>query len=696
MANEIQFGVDVGGTFTDILVRRERDGSIISAFKVLSTPSSPAEAIFNGIEKFFEEPANSEYRDAKFRLFHATTVGTNTLIEKKGARTALVTTRGFRDILALRRQVRPRLYDLAPVISPPLVQRDLRFEVDERMSFDGKVITALSPSEIDGAIEKIRQSGVDSVAICLLHSYANDSHERALAGAIKSRIPKVYVTMSSDVCPEFREFERTSTATVNSYLGPSVLKYMQSLHARLSSKGALVLSIVKSNGGLTSAVNAGRYPVHLIESGPAAGIMASAALGKALEIPDLICFDMGGTTAKVGVVIAGQPRLTTEFYADRFVDGKDVGGYPIKSPVIDVIEIGAGGGSLAAVALGGLLKVGPHSAGSSPGPACYGLGGDKPTVTDAHLIVGHLSAGTYGPRGISLDRNLAVEAMKKHVAAPLNWSVERAAHGVIELATAHMIEMVRIATLQRGLDPRDFALIAYGGGGPLHACDIANDIGISPVIVPPYPGLFSAIGTLLGRIRHDFVKTLLCDLLQIQQESLISGFADLENKAAVLLTAEETQHSDDAAIKLQRSLDVRFKGQLFEVNVPIDDGALPPPAELDSRFRKIYKALYNYELPDHATEIVNLRLVTVFGAGTARVPNYNSKKDGVRQRRQLRDPAGKSHEVTVIARDAIGPKEVIHGPCIIEDIGATVRVREGQTVTAIGLGALMIENAVRS
>jgi N-methylhydantoinase A len=690
MTGGLQLGIDVGGTFTDILVRSAEDGTILSAFKVLSTPSRPEEAVLSGVDAYFAEAGAAAH--GAFSVFHATTVGTNTLIEKKGAPTALVTTRGFRDVLALRRQVRPRLYDLAPVISPPLVDREFRFEIDERMSFNGKVLSPLSDAAIDELVEEIAAAGVTSVAICLLHSYANDAHEKAIAAAIRSRLPRVYVTVSSDVCPEFREFERTSTATVNSYIGPRVTDYVRSLAGRLSDKGSASLSIVKSNGGLTSAVNAGRYPVHLIESGPAAGIMASAALGKALGASQLICFDLGGTTAKAGVVIEGQPRLTTEFYADRFVDGRDIGGYPIKSPVIDVIEIGAGGGSLAQVALGGLLKVGPESAGASPGPACYGLGGTLPTLTDAHLIVGHLGTDTFGPRGIAMDRDLAVRAMRKHVADPLGWPVERAAHGVIEIATAHMIEMVRVATLQRGLDPRDFALMAYGGGGPLHACDIAQEIGIRRVIVPPYPGLFSAIGTLLGDVRHDFVRTLLRDVPKLEARSLEAGFSDLEAKAATLLTDDEAATGKEHAVSLQRSLDVRFKGQLFELNIPFGADDAMTAAEIDRRFRVLYCSIYGYDLPDHETELVNLRLVAVRSSGATKIPTYVSATPAPSRSRALRDRDGRTRDIAVFQRSSIQQGQTIQGPCIIEDTGATIRLRHDQRATVIKFGALQIES----
>lgn len=690
MNQDIQFGIDVGGTFTDILVRDEASGGILAAFKVPSTPQSPDDAILNGIEKYLDK--DSKAQAATFSIFHATTVGTNTLIEKKGAKTALVTTKGFRDILALRRQVRPKLYDMTPNISPPLISQPLRIEIDERIAFDGEVIRPLEKSEIDRVVKLLAAQGVRSVAISLIHAYVNAKHEDAIADAIRQQLKDVYVTTSADVCPEFREFERTSTVSVNAYIGPTVQAYMTSLWKKLNTRGSKSFSIVKSNGGLTSAVNASRYPVHLIESGPAAGIIAAAALAQRSGYKNLICFDMGGTTAKVGVVVGGQPRLTTEFYADRFVDGEDMGGYPIKSPVIDIIEIGAGGGSIASIALGGLIKVGPRSAGAVPGPACYAKGGTEPTVTDAHLIIGTLGENAYGAGSFRMDRNLAVQAMERSIASKLHWSVERAAHGVVALATAHMVEMVRVATLQRGLDPREFALLAYGGAGPLHASDIANEIGISKVIIPPYPGLFSAIGTLLGHVRHDFVKTVLRDSSSVDPKQLAKGFAELREKAQNVLRGEESHFQEDVANSHQLSLDMRYKGQLFEVNIPLPDGDLPSTDVLDRVFRDKYRALYGYELPDHATEIVNLRLVVTVGEQKSKFPELDRKSAGQQQTRTLLSAEGVSSTIPVISRDAIAPGEVLTGPFIIEDIGATVSVRANQKVKTTGFGGLLIES----
>ena len=482
--NDIALGIDVGGTFTDVLAFDRTSGVIISAFKVPSTPANPAEGAMTGVDRFLSR--SGQRADA---VFHGTTVGTNALITKNAAKTALVTTKGFRDVLALRRHARPRLYDLSPRISPDLAPRERRIEVEERMQPDGTALVPLKADEIAQIVQAVAATGAEAVAVCFLHSYANDTHERAMGAALQAADPDLFVTLSSDVCREFREFERTSTAAVNAFIGPPVQRYVDHMADDLAEREIPKLSIVKSNGGLTSASNARRYPVHLIEFWSGGGYHCLRGARKAEGIDNLIAFDMGGTTAKAGVVIDGQPRLDTEFYADRFVDGLDVGGYPIQSPVIDLIEIGAGGGSLAWIDAAGVIKVGPESAGADPGPASYGRGGTRPTVTDAHVAVGHVAPDGFGSEDLDIDVEAAREAIRREIAEPMGWSIERAAWGILRLATANMAEMVRLATLRRGLDPRDFALVAFGGAGPLHAADIAREVGVARVIVPPVPGL---------------------------------------------------------------------------------------------------------------------------------------------------------------------------------------------------------------
>ena len=684
-ASSIALGIDVGGTFTDVLAVDLADSTVLAAFKMPSTPSDPALAAIAGLDRFSERTTKKATR-----VFHGTTVGTNTLIEHGGARTALVTTKGFRDVLALRRQARPRLYDLRPVVSEPLARRDLRIEVDERILYDGRIEVELSHAEIERIVHLLSRAEVQAVAISLLHAYANDHHERRLAEAITRALPDLFVTRSSDVCREFREFERTSTTTVNAYIGPAVSRYIRNLEVQLSRRGIADLAITKSNGGLTSSANARRFPVHLIESGPAAGVIATAALARTEGLENLIAFDMGGTTAKAGVVVNGEPRLSTEFYADRFVDGRDVGGYAILSPVIDIIEIGAGGGSIAQVDRAGVVKVGPHSAGATPGPAVYARGGERPTVTDAHVVLGHIDAEGFDNEDVRLRPELADAAIAKFVAEPLGWTVKKAAHGILRLATANMAEMVRLATLRRGLDPRDFVLVAFGGAGPLHACEIAREVGIPKVLIPIYPGLFSAMGTLMGERRHDLVQTFLRRITECQATALAGTFCTLMQSARELIAAEHI--GKDVEWSMERSVDLRFEGQLFELSVFVASEAALAPEALENQFRRRHAEIYGYDLPDHGVEIVNLRLVArtpVWRGGRVALPVASTSV--APRRRRLWRADGDSLEVPVVQRQSLEPGQSLRGPAIIEDFGATVRVLQGQLVGVLQSGVLEIE-----
>ena len=556
------------------------------------------------------------------------------------------------------------------------------------MAPDGTAVTPLAEAEIERIIACVRAAGVEAVAVSLLHAYANDAHERALGEALESARPGLFVTLSSDVCREFREYERTSTAAVNAFIGPVVRRYIDDLGADLRARDVDRLSIVKSNGGLTSAANARRYPVHLIESGPAAGIIAAAALGRVEELGDLIAFDMGGTTAKVGVVIGGQPRLSTEFHADRFVDGVDVGGYPIQSPVIDLIEIGAGGGSLARLDAQGVIKVGPESAGADPGPACYGRGGERPTVTDAHVALGHIAADGFGGEDLSIDPTLAAAAIERQIAGPLGWPVARAAWGILRLATANMAEMVRLATLRRGLDPRDFSLVAFGGAGPLHAGEIAREVGIPRVVVPPVPGLFSAIGTLMGRVRHDLVQTMLRRASELRISEVTEAFAQLDARAERLIRDEDAGSAD---WRLDRAVDARFEGQLFELTLPLPAGEVLDGGTLDRMFRAAYRETYGYDLPDHTVQLVNLRLVAESATASADWPKISTDGNGpAARRRDILDDTGLGRDVPVRPRAGVEPGTTLTGPLIIEDLGATILVLAGQTVQAAPSGVLII------
>jgi N-methylhydantoinase A len=692
-ANRMLIGLDVGGTFTDAVVLDANGSSVLMAFKLLSTPADPGAAVITALQRVADEIG---VRGAL--VCHGTTVGTNTLIQRKGAKVGLLATSGFSDVIELRRQNRPTLYDLTARVSEPLVPRDLRFGITERMNAEGQVVTPLTG--MTQAIERLRSAGVESVAIAFLHSYANSAHEQAMCRAVEQELPGVFVTASSDVCPEFREFERTSTAVVNAYIGPAVGRYIRGIAKQAAQMGVDDLMIVKSNGGLTSPDNAARYPAHLIESGPAAGMIATAAYARTTDRKNVIAFDMGGTTAKAGVVQNFKPRVTDEFLADQLVNGRDVGGYPIRSAVLDIIEIGAGGGSIAWIDAGGVLKVGPESAGAYPGPACYSRGGQLPTVTDAHAVIGTLSEETFEGTGVSFSRRLAIDTIETHIAKPMGWSVARAAHSILELAVASMTEMVRLATVRRGLDPRDFSILASGGAGPLHAAWVGAEVGAKEVVIPPLPGMFSALGAVLGEVRHDLSQTLLGAVSGLSPTLIAEAFARLKQKAEALL-ANEPQGA--GAPEFTRFADLRFTGQLFELRTGLgcSNEAIPSLAEIERRFRALYVSEFGFDLAESVVQLVNLHLVASLpmGGSTTRIFSneigLGASAQPYRVQTYLRRDGTEEPLPVYRTADCIGAE--LQGPLLIEHSGATVWIHEGQTarIGADGSVAFQIQGVVK-
>lgn len=671
--NRTLIGIDVGGTFTDAVVL-DPGGGVQMAFKLPSTQTDPGEAVMTALQRIADAVG---VRGAL--VCHGTTVGTNTLIQRKGATVGLLATAGFTDVIELRRQDRPMLYQLSAQISEPLVPRELRFPIDERMDAEGQVVVPLGDST--QLVHKLRAAGVGSVAVALLHSYANPAHEQQLRQALEQALPGVFVTSSSDVCPEFREFERTSTAVVNAYIGPAVGSYIRSIDLQARALGVQDMMIVKSNGGLTSPANAARTPVHLIESGPAAGMIAAAAYARAIGRNKAIAFDMGGTTAKAGVIQNFKTKVSDEFFADQLVNGRNVGGYPIRSAVLDIIEIGAGGGSIVRIDDGGVLKVGPDSAGASPGPACYSRGGQFPTVTDAHAVIGTLSQETFAGSGLSFSRELAITAIDTHIARPMGWPLARAAYSVVELAVASMTEMMRLATVRRGLDPREFSILASGGAGPLHAAWVGIEVGAMEVVVPPLPGMFSALGAVLGEVRHDLSQTLLCPVAKLRAQTLAQVFARLKDRAEALLS-REPKGSGEAG--LERLADLRFDGQLFTLRVPL--GAfgqpMPSPADIELGFRKAYQSEFGFDLAESKVQLVNLHLVATLplGGSAARIfsADYRARTAARPYRMQTFLLADGKQELLPVYRSADCIGSEMAGPLLIEHSGSTVWVHSGQ------------------
>ncbi len=665
----VVIGIDVGGTFTDAIALDPGEGRILAAFKIPSTPGDPALAVIDALRRL-----SASRSLAGATVCHGTTVGTNTLIQRKGAKVGLLATEGFTDVIELRRQNRPTLYHLAVRVSEPLVPPERRFGVRERMDARGNPIRPLSG--VEALIEDIRASDAEAFAISCLHAYANGDHEARLEAALREAFPDAFITVSHDVCPEFREYERTSTTVVNAYIGPAVQRYIRHLDDEVREMGISSLMIVKSNGGLTSPANAQRYPAHLIESGPAAGMIATKAYARATGRANIIAFDMGGTTAKAGVVHDFEPRITDEFQADRLDGGRDVGGFPIRSAVLDIIEVGAGGGSIAWIDSGGVPKVGPESAGADPGPACYGKGGKLPTVTDAHAVIGTLSAETFEGSGVTFSRDLAVEAIETHIARPMSWSVARAAHAIIEVAVANMTEMVRLATVRRGHDPREFAILASGGAGPLHAAMVGMDVGVREVVIPPYPGIFSALGALLGQVRHDLSATLLHALEDLRPEAMGGAFEGLERKADGLLAAEP---AGSEGASFLRFADLRFVGQLSELRVPLGGRGepLPDAAEIERRFRAAYREEFGFDLADSRVELVNVHLVAELPPKDTTAALFAERRPpGVvrpYQERLYIDKTESARRIPVYRTDdCIGA--TLEGPLLIDHSGSTVWV----------------------
>ncbi len=564
-----RLGVDIGGTFTDIVLLGD-DGSVRTK-KVLSTPDDYARAVVAGATALLSECRvdGSEV----VGVVHASTVASNTILEGRGALTALITTEGFRDVLEMRRLRIPVLYDVQHESVKPLVPRRLRYEVAERLGPRGEVWLDLDEATVEDVARKLRQENVEAVAIALLHAYADDAHERRVEQIIRAAVgDEVYVTRSSEILPEIREYERTSTAVVNAYVGPTVTRYIASLVEQLWQAGIRApLEVMQSSGGTLTPEVAQRKPAHLVESGPAAGVMACSYLGRLTGRPQLISLDMGGTTAKAAIVEDGLPVRTSEYevgaginLSSKLVKG---GGHPIKLPFIDVSEIGAGGGSIVNVDPLGAVSVGPLSAGAVPGPVCYDTGGVEPTLTDALLALGYLNERQHGGGAITLNAARSRDALERLVAAPLGRSVEEAAHGILMLAVATMTRAVKAVTTYRGRDPRDFTLCAFGGNGPITGVEIARALRIRQVLIPPAPGVFSALGLLFSDTEHEIVRTLMLRGDDVQADTLENAFDELEQEATTNLAA-----GDDATVTVTRWADVRYTGQAYELPVRVAAG----------------------------------------------------------------------------------------------------------------------------
>ena len=655
-------GVDVGGTFTDVVVR-EPSGRLHSC-KVPTTPAHPATGVLNGLHTL--EPAAGPAG----ALAHGTTIVTNAIVEGRGAVVGLVTTKGFRDVLEIARMSRTHLYDLhAPAKPSPVVPRHLRLEVTERIGPDGAVLTPIDLGELPALLEVFAREGVASVAVSLLHAYANPVHERAIVDALAGRFQ--HVSISSEINAEFREYERTSTTVLNAAVMPIATRYIGELVTALG--GGLALHLLHSAGGMMSVEAAKARPLSMAASGPAAGVAAAAHVARTLKLPRALAFDMGGTTTDVCLIADGVAETSAQ---------RRLGGYPVRLPMVAVESIGAGGGSVAYVDDAGALKVGPRSAGAVPGPACYGQG-TEPTVTDANLVLGYLNPHRVYGGAIHLDRGRA-EAALGALGTKLGLSLLETAHGIFEVANANMLRALRLVSVQRGYDLRDFTLIAYGGAGPMHAAALARQASIGRVVVPVHSGAFSALGCLVSPLRYDAVQTHRARLDAWEAKPAEDRFRDLEERCLAPLRAEGVPAS---RITLLRSVELRYTGQNYEIEVPWRARAVGLREAFEARHRQ----LYGYASGE-SVECVNLRVVARVDERAAKLapvsPAPGDARDG-EQRAYFADTG----EVALrrYHRDRLVPGRAIRGPALIEDAWSTTLVAPGQRCAADGLGNLVIE-----
>jgi N-methylhydantoinase A len=675
-AGRYRAGVDIGGTFTDLLLLDERTGEMIIG-KILTTPGDPSVAVIQGLQALLTERQLDP--TAVSATIHGTTLITNAIIERKGAKTGLITTQGFRDALEIGREKRYDIYDIFLENPEPLVPRALRREVAERLDETGRVLVPLNRMEVFDAVQDLLRAGVEALAVVLLHSFRNPAHERIIREVVEAEFPALTLSLSSDVMPEIREFERTSTTVANVYVKPIARRYLNKLRVEVQQLGFPGdLYIMLSNGGITTCETASEYPIRLIESGPAAGALAAGFYSQLKGLDHVISFDMGGTTAKICLIDQGQPLVTTEFEVARVYRFKKGSGLPVKVPVIEMIEIGAGGGSLARIDELGLLKVGPESAGADPGPACYGLGGSEPTVTDADLVLGYLDPQYFLGGKMQLDRARAEEAIRKRVAEPLGVDLTRAAWGMHDVVNENMTNAARIHLVERGRDQRRYGLIAFGGAGPVHAYRVAEKLKLRQIICPPAAGVASAFGFLVAPMAFDFVQTYLSTLRGINFAHLNTIFAEMEARGRALLRQAGVL---DGAMTVSRSADMRYLHQGFEINVPVEDGRLDPDdiPHLQANFDRAYERLYKRLNPNVDVEALNWRVIVSGPRPTIRVKQVEHRAPPTdatsRGARPAYFPEASGYvSCQVYDRYQLAPGMTIRGPAIIEERESTVVV----------------------
>jgi len=679
-----EIGVDVGGTFTDCVLADRIAGRVWSA-KVLTTHDLPSWAIFEGFEDLLRQAGIEGAEIGRF--VHTTTLVGNAVIEHQGNKTALVATKGFRDVLHLRREYRYDLFEPLLEFPEPLVPRALSFEVDERMNAQGQSLKAPTPEAIARLATQLRAAGVESVAVSLVHAYANSSHEEAIGRELRSALPDVTVSLSTHVLPQIREYERTSATVINAYVQPLVSRYLDDLERGLHKRGcnAQVL-IVTSSGGTVGVDTAKAMPIQLVESGPAAGVVFAARLGEANDYHDLVAFDMGGTTAKVCIIRNGRPQVRTDLEVARAKRFKQGSGLPVGIPLFDLLEIGAGGGSIAQVDPTGFVSVGPRSSGSMPGPACYGRGGTQPTVTDANLVIGFLDPDAFLGGTRKLDAEAARRAVQEHLAHKLNVSVEAAAEAVYRIVTESMAEALRMRSVESNVDVRRYTLMAFGGGGSIHAVEIARRVGISKVVCPPRAGVFCAAGLLVSPVSIEVMRTQIVPLANVPPGLAGRLFVELEREARAAVAAVGSMDYE-----FEYAVDMSYIGQEYELTVayPGRPGDTVDAAELARRFEEAYRARYGRILERFEKRIVTWRLKLVGPQpATLQLARAASTKP-TRERRVYM--SGRWVDAAIYDRSAIAAGTEILGPAIVQDIDTTIVLPPSTRAICDSTGALLID-----
>ena len=668
--------VDIGGTFTDLMAFDEQSQKFYQG-KSLSTPKDLAQGIIDCISK-----SNLIISEAK-DLIHGTTQAINTLIERKGAKTALLVTQGTRDVYRIGRGNRPESYNLMFKRHSPLVPRQLTYEVDERMLSDGSVRTTLDPAQLDVLSRQLEENAVEAIAVCFLHSYANPAHEKLVGEILKKKIPNCYISLSHEILREYREFERTSTTVVNAYIGPRMSGYVRSLESRLKEIGfSGELSIMQSNGGVMTPGVAVEKPVTMMESGPVGGIIASAEIGRALGFENVISFDMGGTTAKASLIREGQATMAEGYYVGGYASGDAV-----MAPVVDVVEVGAGGGSIAWIDEVGALKVGPQSSSADPGPICYGNGGQEPTITDANVILGRVGASDFLGGEMQLDLNSAIAGMDKNISDELGMDTNAVAAAIIDIAVTKMSLAVREVSVEKGYDPRDFAMVASGGAGPLHAVQIAKELHIPTVIIPLFPAHFSALGMLMADERQDFIRTYLKNMDDVNFDDLI-----LIHNEMMVQANRDLKLSDNMIYQIK--LDLRYVGQEFTLSIPVDIEQFEKRdrAGIRKAYDDMHEHRYAHHAADEQVEMVNYRLIATGKRPTLKLPSVASNKTTVKpgQRSVYFEDSSTAANCPVYKRDNLKPGDKFNGPALVQEYASTTVIFSDDNCVVAETGELII------